>query len=118
MGVEIGMGMITNGTYETKPAMVNNFHVAAKRLFPLNSLFSLYGKLGAGVSLGHGNSMGDDGMSMMITPMSEGPYYGAGVRLNLTKHFAMYVEDSGIVAVAGGSFGSVNQGTLGLEFTM
>lgn len=128
LAVEIGMDMLPNGTYQGSDAMINTFHVAAKGVLPLSSIFNLYGKLGLGVNSGQGtqtstsSSMGMDMQSMqMITSVNIGPYYGAGMQFNLSKRFAIYLEDSGVISVSGSntnSFGSTNITTAGLEIRM
>jgi opacity protein-like surface antigen len=124
LGVEIGWGMIPNGTFQGSSAMINTFHLATKGIFPLADAFSLYGKLGLGVSVGQGNittqiPIGMDmtmPMMTMITPANVGPFYGVGMQFNLSKNFAIYVEDSGVLIIPCSSgFGNVNQTTLGLE---
>lgn len=125
LAVEIGMDMIPNGTYQGSNAMINTFHLAAKGVLPLSSVFNLYGKLGVGVNSGQGtqttmSSMGMQNMQM-ITSVNVGPYYGAGMQFNLSKRFAIYLEDSGVIALGGASsnnFGSTNITTAGLEIRM
>ena len=117
VGAEVGMGMLANGTYQDHRARINNFHSAVKGKLQLAELFSIYGKLGVGASLGQGHVTKPMVMPIMTTNV--GPFYGAGILFKLTKHVSLYVEDSGIVVVASGQqFGSVNQGTVGLEFHM
>ena len=118
LGVEIGMGLIAGGTYQDKPAMVNNFHLAAKGLLPFAEVFSLYGKLGVGASVGHGTIVTKDHMATMIIPNSVGPFYGAGIQFNFAKRFAIYIEDSGILVIPSGKFGNINQTTMGVEIRM
>ena len=128
LGVELGMDMLPNGTYEDSSAMINSFHVAAKGLLPLSSQWNLYGKLGLGINAGQGTETTDSmmaGMNMqemqMIMPVDVGPYYGAGVQFNLSEKFALYLEDSGVIAVShtsSNSFGNTNITTMGLEVRM
>ena len=128
LGVELGMDMLPNGTYDDSGAMINAFHLAAKGILPLNNEFNLYGKFGLGINAGQGTETSDslmDGMTMqdmqMITPVDIGPYYGIGMQFNLSKKFALYLENSGIVAVSSTSssnFGSTNITTMGLEVRM
>jgi hypothetical protein len=129
LGVEIGMDMLPNGSYENNGAMINSFHLDAKAIWPVSKAFNLYGKLGLGVNAGQGtssSSMTMDGMDMMedmkmITTVNVGPYYGAGVQFNLSPKFALYLEDSGVIAIGnsnGNSFGSTNLVTAGLEIRM
>ena len=128
LGVELGMDMLPNGTYEDSSAMINSFHVAAKGLLPLSSQWNLYGKLGLGINAGQGTETTDsmmNGMNMqdmqMIMPVDVGPYYGAGVQFNFSEKFALYFEDSGVVAVShtsSNSFGNTNMMTIGLEVRM
>ena len=66
-----------------------------------------------------------NGMNMqdmqMIMPVDVGPYYGAGVQFNFSEKFALYFEDSGVVAVShtsSNSFGNTNMMTIGLEVRM
>lgn len=128
LGVEIGMDMLPDGTYEDNGAMINSFHVAAKGILPLNEMFSFYGKAGLGINAGQGNktttsTMGEMNMDdmQMITPVDVGPYYGVGMQFNLSKKFAIYLEDSGVIAVSNttsSNFGSTNITTMGLEVRM
>lgn len=128
LGVELGMDMLPNGTYDDSGAMINTFHLAAKGILPLNNEFNLYGKLGLGINAGQGTETSDsmmNGMNMqdmqMITPVDIGPYYGVGMQFNLSKKFALYFEDSGVLAVSSASspnFGSTNIITMGLEVRM
>lgn len=126
LGVEAGMDMLPNGTYQNNGAMINTLHLAAKGILPLADAFSLYGKLGLGVNAGQGTSSSAmAGMDMsnmaMVMPVNVGPYYGAGVQFNLARHFALYIEDSGVIPIGGGNnggFGNTNLATLGLEFRM
>lgn len=116
LGVEIGMDMLPNGTYQDSTAMINTFHVAAKGILSLSSMFNLYGKLGLGVNAGQAMPQ-----MQMITPVNVGPYYGMGLQLNLFKQFAIYIEDTGVVAIGGansGGFGSTNIATAGIEIRM
>ena len=128
LGIELGMDMLPNGTYDGSDAMINSFHVAAKRLLPLSQSFNLYGKLGLGINAGQGTETSDSmmqGMNMqdmqMIMPVDVGPYYGLGVQFDLSEKFALYLEDSGVIAVShtsSNSFGNTNITTMGLEVRM
>lgn len=129
LGVEIGMDMLPNGTYDDNGAMINSFHVAAKGIFSYTDIINFYGKLGLGVNAGQGNTttnstMGSMEMSdmQMITPVDVGPYYAAGMQFNLSKKFAIYLEDSGVIAVSSttsdDNFGSTNMVTAGVEIRM
>lgn len=120
LALELGMGMLTEGTYKYHDARVNNFHFAGKARLPLTNLFSVYGKLGVGISLGQGHvSNTPTAVAMPIMTTYVGPYYGGGVQFKLSNHLALYVEDSGIVVVQQHQeFGSVNQVTLGIELYM
>ncbi len=129
LGVEIGMGMLPNGNYQGNGAMINTYHLAAKGILPLAEVFSLYGKLGLGISSGQGNATGTVPMGMgmtmpsmtMITPTNAGLYYAVGAQFNLSKRFGLYLENSGIAVVPSGNdggFGNVNQTTIGLEIRM
>jgi hypothetical protein len=128
LAVELGMDMLPNGTYDDSGAMINTFHLAAKGILALNNEFNLYGKLGLGISAGQGTETSNSmmsGMNMqdmqMITPVDIGPYYGLGMQFNLSKKFALYLENSGVVAVSSTSssnFGSTNITTMGLEVRM
>ncbi|MES2204327.1 MAG: outer membrane beta-barrel protein [Pseudomonadota bacterium] len=128
LGIELGMDMLPNGTYDDNDAMINMFHLAAKGILPVNNTFNVYGKLGLGISAGQGTETSNSmmgGMNMqdmqMIMPVDVGPYYGVGMQFNLSKKFAIYLEDSGVVAVSSTSsthFGSTNMATMGLEVRM
>ena len=99
-------------------------------MYSFSENYAIYGKLGLGVSAGSGTETSSEpmsGMSMdmsnmsMVMPTNAGPFYGAGLQYNISKHFAVYLEDSGIVVVSSGNgtgFGDVNQTTLGLEIRM
>ena len=116
LGAEVGMGIITGGTYKEKAAMINVVHTALKGAVPLTNLFSLYGKLGAGASIGHGMVVHDQTMEM-INPTDAGLFYGAGLQFRLTEHFALHIDDSGLVVAPSSLFGSLNQVTLGIEIS-
>ncbi|MBP9726625.1 MAG: hypothetical protein KBD83_04065 [Gammaproteobacteria bacterium] len=128
LGIEIGMDMLPNGSYDDSGAMINTFHLAAKGILPLTNVYSVYGKLGLGINAGQGTETTDsmmNGMNMqdmqMITPVDVGPYYGVGVQFNISQKFAVYLENSGVVAVSSTSssgFGSTNITTMGLEVRM
>lgn len=128
LGVEIGMDMLPNGTYDDNGAMINSFHMATKGIFSYADAINFYGKLGLGINAGQGNKTTNtmmDGMNMqdmqMITPVDVGPYYAIGMQLNMTKKLAIYLEDSGVVAVSSttsDNFGSTNMVTAGVEIRM
>lgn len=129
IGVEIGMDMLPNGTYDDNGAMINSFHLATKGIFSYTDIINFYGKLGLGINAGQGNKTTNtmmEGMNMedmeMIMPVDVGPYYAVGMQFNITKKLAIYVEDSGVVAMSTTSseddFGSTNMVTAGVEIRM
>jgi|GEM_PF-862950 len=122
-GVEIGMDTQPDGGNSAGQAMVMTYHLAAKGVLPLASVFSLYGKVGLGVNAYEGEQAAPIGGMQMINQASVGLYGAAGMQFNFNKNFALYLEGSG-VAIPGlgnngntnnGSFGSTYQGVFGLE---
>src|SRR5579863_783332 len=125
-GVEIGMDAQPDGGNSSGQAMIMTYHLAAKGVLPLASVFSLYGKLGLGVNAYEGEQGAPTGGMQMINQASIGLYGAAGMQFNFNKNFALYLEASGVAIPQignngnpnNGSFGSTYQGVFGLEVTI
>ncbi|MCC2626345.1 MAG: hypothetical protein K0R14_2218 [Burkholderiales bacterium] len=125
LGIEIGMDTQPDGGNNAGQAMVMSYHLAAKGVLPLSSVFSLYGKLGLGVNAYEGEQVATNGLGgmQMVNQASIGAYGAAGMQFNFSKNFALYLEGSGVAIPEignngnpnNGSFGSTYQGVFGLE---
>ncbi len=123
LGVEIGMDAQPDGGNSAGQAMIMSYHLAAKGVLPLSSVFSLYGKLGLGVNAYEGEQVAAIGGMQMINQASLGAYGAGGMMFNFNKNFGLYLEASGIAVPQignngnpnNGSFGSTYQGVFGLE---
>lgn len=118
VGVEIGMSLLPDGKFFGMQAQMMTYHIAAKGIFSLSKLLSGYGKLGIGATVGMGEKSPPPSLMGMTTSIGGGPYYGVGVKFNLFRRFAIYIEDSGVVVVPNGTYGRVNMTTIGIELSM
>jgi hypothetical protein len=125
LGIEVGMDTQPDGGNSAGQAMIMSYHLAAKGVLPLSSVFSLYGKLGLGVNAYEGEQIATNGLGgmQMVNQASIGAYGAGGMMFNFNKNFGLYLEASGIAIPeignngkpSNGSFGSTYQGVFGLE---
>ena len=98
----------------------NIYDAAVKGTIPLGSIFSLYGRLGVATAYSSwsGATCTPSVYQNTGNAWNYGGLAGVGASFNLSKHFALRVEDYAYMPVAGegGNFGNVNVVTGGVQF--
>ncbi|MEN9946542.1 MAG: hypothetical protein RLZZ293_928 [Pseudomonadota bacterium] len=119
--LEAGYNLLANHQYNDITTTTNIFDLAAKITIPTSSIFSLYTRAGLGIGLdGWGGTAPTTAPSWFLTNDYHSVYttslLGLGGSFNLSRHFAINLEDYALIPLVSTMSGAINVVNLGVQY--